>query len=428
MADEELVHAKINEAYELLKDPELPERLFYALEGVSGILLAWMQMQGKPGWSSHLKNEDKTPFFSKEQQAIIENAALKADPYLRPLLSKYKVELQEGGANKEEPSASASSKQISMDGIFYGTLDTMDQINNDFHEWQSKLGVVQRISKVKPKQLAVISTPLFITLIYSILDFLRLAVGNPLVDIAPLRVILSLVVATLDLLTGDWKNAILSFSGAISANLTVLGFFLKIVNTMWQMIAPSLREKLIITGYQSSKSLVVGFLLWSFATFLPDEMKPPADKFFEGIAKTADEVNKISEKAQGAAQQQLDTMGLPLKVSFFKIEKDNLPTFDQIQNIQELLGNENIVCLQEFQDNVIKSVGNASLALLLVFQLLNIPTDPQALERVCRQKPRTLDALIGKVAQPKIEAKGGRRFTRKRQRDRSSSTSIPAKR
>jgi hypothetical protein len=436
MDDQEVAQEKINEAYTLLKEPELPERLFYALEGISGILLAWMQMNGMPGWSSHLKNPDKTPFFTEEEQVIVENAARSADPYLRPLLSRNEATPQVGGAEPTPSAAKPPSTPISLDGIFYGTMDKISDIDMQFKDWQNNLGVVQRVSKVKAgiPQLKLVSTPLLITLVYSTLDFFRLAIGNPLTDLPSARIITSLILTMMDVLTGDWKNAILSFSGVMSANLNVLGFMLKVFNSSWQMIAPSLREKLLITGYQSSKSMVVGFLLWSFATFLPDDLRPSADVFFKGIADTADEVNKLTSQASAAAQQQLDAMGLPLTISFFKIQKDQLPTFEQIQNIQELLGNENIVCLQEFQTNVIDKIGNSSLALLLVFQLLNVPTDPQVLDRICKQKPRTLDALIAKAATPTIEEKqtGGKPKTKTRKRrahrPRSSSTSTPAKR
>lgn len=429
MDDQEGAHQTINEAYTLLNEPDLPERLFYALEGISGILLAWMQLNGTPGWSSHLKNPDHTPFFTQDEQRIVETAARTADPYLRPLLSRNGPSDQIGG----DPTPT-SSKPISMDGIFYGTLDNLRDIDMQFKEWQTNLGVVQRVSKLKGAvpQLALVSTPLLITIVYSMLDFFRLAIGNPLTDKPAARIISSLVLTMMDILTGDWKNAILSLSGVLSANLTVLGFTLKVLNASWQMIAPSLREKLVITGYQSSKSFVVGFLLWGFATLIPDPMRPPANAFFDGIAKTADDINRQIEKAQTTANEQVQAMGLPLNVTFFRIQKDQLPTFDQIQNIQELLGNENIVCLQEFQTNVIEKVGSSSLALLLVFQLLNVPTDPQVIDRICKQKPRTLDALIQKVATPTIEQRGGRlaTTTRKRRshRPRSSSTSTPANR
>lgn len=354
---------KLDEAYSLVAEnqQELPERIYKAIEGVSNILLAWMQMDGAPGWTRYLLNPDQSSFFSKEQSQLIEQLAITFEPQLRYLTGKntsYNTpnQIQVGG---EVPSITTSqlSNQVSLDSIFYGIQNQIQAYDEQFKMLSKSLGILSDdnlTGDIQRSYESALSTfpqfalvPKFFpatavfSLIYTILDFIRLGIGNPNYDMKSGRIFLSMVIGILDILRGNWKNAVLTFLGVGSPNGVVMGLFGKFVNNAWMMIAPNLRDKLVVSVYESTKGLFIGFLLTSFAIFAPIPIRE----------KTKDQFDQLKELINNAASDK----------------------------------SQNYFCTSQYDSLFQSTQSNAILR--LVAELINLPTQKEARNLICQNYP-----------------------------------------
>jgi hypothetical protein len=365
---QEELEDKLNEAYNMVQEnqQELPERIYKAIEGISNILLAWMQLDGAPGWTQYLLNPDQSSFFTKDQSAMVEQLATTFEPQLRYLTGKntsYNIpnRIQVGG---DLPSITSSQlpNKVSLDSIFFGIMNQIGAYDEQFRQLSKSLGVlsdenltgdIQRSYEqaLQPTQFALVprffpATAVF-ALVYTILDFIRLGVGSPAYDVKAARIFLSIVISILDFLRGNWKNAVLTLLGVGSPNGVVMGLFGKFVNNAWMLITPNLRDKLIFTVYQSTKGLFIGFLMTSFAIFAPIDIRD----------KTQEQYNQLKEFINNAASDKSQ--------NYFCTDK-----YTSLFN--------------SFQTNSI---------LRLVGELINIPTTKEARNITCQgvegYKPQT---------------------------------------
>ena len=75
--------------------------------------------------------------------------------------------------------------------------------------------------------------------VYLILDIARLAIGISGPSIS--RKIMSLLLAVLELLRGDWKKAVLTTLGYFGMMPMLIGELMKVFLTMFRMLAPQIR-------------------------------------------------------------------------------------------------------------------------------------------------------------------------------------------
>jgi hypothetical protein len=403
MSDEkEYIQEKLQEAYNLLdKDTtDIPERLYSALEGVCSIFLAWKQRRGESGWSQNLVDLKKKPLFNKQQGLALEESFRKLKPELDDIFSEDTLNQKGGdassfkhGATSDliEPPISIDPKDVSIDKIYHTITDTMDKYDEQWREITNNLGIVKGLEAQDYKGVFVIPfvppipVPYYVLgktilpFLNAILDMLRLAVGNPTYDIPTARIILSVVLAFLDLIRGEWKNAVLSLFGVISSTGVLVGFAGKIIRNAWLLISPDLQKELRDTMFRSSKSMMAGFLLWGTTTFSPELVRLAADQFFEKVRTIVNEFNEKAAAAEAQAQGAADSLGL--KVTFPKIPLKVIPSFDDIQNLQTLAKQPEIFCSPEFQEIMAPMLLVPPLRLIL--ELSNIPTLDEDRQKLC---------------------------------------------
>lgn len=406
MSDEkEQIEEKLQEAYAILHQdtPYIPERLYEALEGVCSLLLAWKQRNGEAGWSHDLVDLKDKPLFTKQQSVLIEKSFDTLNPELNTLFSEEESNLKKqegGGADAFKHGASSdlvqlpatiNPKDISIDKLYHTVFDTMDQYDEQWREIANSLGIVKALEAQDYKGTILIpfSPPIpvpyyvlgktILPFLNAILDILRLAIGNPMFDIPAARIVLSVVLAFLDMIRGEWKNGVLSLLGVINSSGVVIGFSAKLIHNAWLLISPDLQRELRDTVFRSSKSMVMGFILWSVTTFSPDFVRFAADQFFDKIRTVISEFNEKSAAAEAQAQTAADSMGL--KVTFPKIPLGSIPSFDDIQNLQTLAKQPEIFCSPEFQDILAPILLIPPLRLIL--ELSNIPTMDEDRKKIC---------------------------------------------
>lgn len=401
--DRETVEKKINEAYAILQSKsqaeELPERLYSALEGICSIIVAHKKAKGASGWSKSLVDLDNKPLFTDEESSTLETAMNAFEKGQ----GQAEQTGQTGGADLSNikrgpashlvmPMPQINPEDISIDKVYHTIDSTLDKYNDQWREISGSLGIVKGIESQDYKGVAVIPfippipIPYYILgkgilpFLNIVLELLRLAVSNTVWDMPTARVLLSVAVALLDLLRGEWKNAVLTLLGTYSSKAALLGFTLKLLHNAYLFLSPDLQKDLKSVVYRSTKSMTVGFLIWCFTCFAPDFVRFAAEASFEKLRTIVTEMNnKIL-----LAQEQAQTVGTAagIKVEFPKIPLEMIPSIDDIQNLQTLVKVPEVYCSPEVQD--IMQPLLLIPPLRLVIELLNIPTVEEDVTATCK--------------------------------------------
>lgn len=416
-----IIEEKLNESESILQSQkqEIPDRIYSALEGISSTLLAWKQHGGKPGWSTTLVDSKGHSLFSSEESKELEHAAKVAEPFLETLLNDSIAMV--GGASLADMKTSVDGQMvkmpavvnpedISLDKLYYGLLQKMDEYDRQWRDVINQVGIVKTFESQDAK--GVITVPFVppipvpyviparakLPIINTVLEMLRIMVSNTVFDAPNFRVLLSLALAVLDLLRGEWKHALLSALGTYSVTAMWIGLGGKILRDAWLLISPDLQHQLQKTLYQSSKSFFAGFFLWGFSTFSPDVIRmsitTATDKMRETIGKFNEQIAQVEAKAKEVAKP------VGIDVTFQRIPDSMVPSFDDIQNLQTLVKVPEVYCSAEFQQ-ILKPLLIVP-PLRLALELFNIPTVQEDIDEQCKGKESSLSDTLAEKATPTI--------------------------
>ncbi len=416
-----ILEEKLNETESVLQadKQEIPDRIYSALEGISSTLLAWKQHGGKSGWSSTLVDSKGKSLFSSDESKEIERAAQVAEPFLETLFNDAIAMV--GGASLSNLKTSVDGQMvkmpavvnpedISMDKLYYGLLQKLDDYDRQWRDIVNQIGIVKTFESQDAK--GVITIPFVppipvpyviparakFPIINTVLEMLRIMVSNTVFDAPNFRILLSFTIAILDLLRGEWKHALLSALGAYSVTAMWVGLGGKVLRDAWLLISPDLQHQLQKTLYQSSKSLFAGFFLWGFSTFSPDVIRmsinTATDKMRETIGKFNEQIASVESKAKEVANP------VGIDVSFQRIPDSMVPSFDDIQNLQTLVKVPEVYCSTEFQQ-ILKPLLLVP-PLRLALELFNIPTVQEDIDEQCKGKESSLSDTLAEKATPTI--------------------------
>lgn len=401
------------------------ESLYNLLEVVSALLLAWHEKQGQPGWARDVLRQNKQPLFSTEEARLIEQALQPFGPQIQKLFEKtgaaaaaataeerkqqgggpdplaaVQMPLQEG-ALVDKPMA-FNPKDISIDGAYYWLMDTLDSYDNQAREVARKSGIMRFESCLdtegKPlpgpcPDLMVGSVPVPRRLIFPVLsgllDMLRLLLGNPLFDVAIVRIFLSISLSVMDLMRGDWKTALISFMGVLGAHAAVMSFFLKMVRYTWLLMSPDLQVQLRTDGFKATKSIIVGFVLWVFTLVAPMPIREGVSAAFARLQDFGKGLKEQLDQVEKTLQPPPDSR---VKIIFPALPLATLPAMDDIQNLQAVMHEPSLVCTEEIQNIIQGMLSNVPLRLIL--ELMNVPTVPQDIAVTCPEGIKPLSQTV----------------------------------
>jgi hypothetical protein len=185
--------------------------------------------------------------------------------------------------------------------------------------------------------------PRFIVfLIYSILDITRIAVNVSGNETG--RKLLSILIAILDLVRGDWKKAILTFVGYYGSYPLLIGQAFKTYLTVIQMLSPTIQIKLPYFMYDSVKSMVFGVLLSIIQIGAPKSVR---DRLEELLATLSNVQKDIDAK--------LNALNPPLssRPDYFKVD------FSNLNDLQAILDDPVYICSKEHREAVENLLANA---------------------------------------------------------------------
>jgi hypothetical protein len=172
-------------------------------------------------------------------------------------------------------------------------------------------------------------------------------------DIAIIRKVLSVVLAILELLRGDWKTSLLAFAGFFGSGLVYTGFVYKIFLEIFYMISPPLQNDIVFGAYRVTKSIIIGLLLNIFKITATYKIRMQAIKLFERLMAKEEEIDAVLEEK-----------------GFLK--RGYMNPDDPQEGVHEYIEDATWNCSSEFQDAI--KIAKENSIMRVVLQLCNIPT------------------------------------------------------
>jgi hypothetical protein len=419
---------------------DLTKHIYKSADGVFRIIDAIVKTNGKNWAAQVLDNEGKALLTKEEQEQFTE--AFK--PYTETIIHFFGENEITGGAIPDVQSLSGLSKEfidkklqnisgdnneefdptkmVGIDDIYGKIYNRIGQLDKTVNDYASKYGILKLekehdleadVRLIPQPAQAFISEGIFslstaagfpippnltldvldkiklpfrtiIFTIYLTLDIARIAMG--VTDRTTGRKILSIVVSVIDLLRGDWKKAILSFIGYFGMRPLLIGQIVKLFVSLYEMLAPQLQSDIYFGALDTSKSLLIGFLLAIFQVTAPEEVRLP----FIGI------LEKIAQKKAELDGNLIDA-GLSARPDYLA------PTFEDLNNLQAVMSDDAFICSKEFEELI--SQVNKSAIIRIILQILRIPVTEEFRNYKCGTDPSKsfAETLVNKTKEEQEE-------------------------
>ena len=408
---------------QLFQRSDFATMLARSTSGILGILFAIQDGQHGEQWAKRAVDEMGRPLLTPEEQTVWTATCEPYLPFFRAWSQKGGADLPTGPSipattNVSVPSDPSvetlgsvspledSEQRMGPDDFFESAYAQYEKANSTIYQYISKHGPIQMstfdkgqdiplfpkmmttalqaypatkavgmaLEKVKlpPRTLYVI--------VYLLLDMARISASVAGSD--QNRKILSVIMAVLDLLRGDWKKAVLSLLGYAGSSPMYMGQLLKVYMTLFQTINPRIQRDIIFGSYSFGKSLLIGTLLAVFQVTAPVSVRLPLIEILDKLAERKEAIDDVLME-QGLAPRSDD-----LAVSF-----------EHIERLQSLMDDTAFVCSKEYEE-LTKSV-QSNFAIRMVFQLAGIPTSDTFKERRCGKGPST--PLVDNIVQESLD-------------------------
>jgi hypothetical protein len=403
----------------------LQENVYVCFANGCLLLTSFLQKKGEPGWASQLINEKGESILSAKEQETIETLFASA-PWIWDMLSSVK---QKGGAEVPQLTTATSfvkslipneltGNDVSLDKMFQAFLHKTNELDDYWARFARESPGFARVlnqdewinTEVQgiPIKFPVSRKPVVYFLI-ALIDSFRLSaalVGSP-------NYILTLIVLIEELITGQWRQMIMTSVGFISPTGVALGVIFKYLINTWLLLNPTLRDQILKDAYKGTKSLMIGFILWAASTLPPMVVKVPVEMAISKLREMAEGMEGQIKAIEEEGSKALAPLGKKLlftDADFSKISKISL---EDIQNLQTLAQWDFINCTSEFQAIVTPLSEFPPSRLLL--ELLGVPVTVEDKLEVCRM-PEPYPSITQTVQQKltpqvvnekKINVKGG---------------------
>jgi hypothetical protein len=375
--------------------------LYQSANNICGIFTAIIESRGE-NWVDHVR----TISWTDEEKQKFEHLF---QPYLPHILAFFNgmkggvepgadadAELDAEPGTGTEPGAgaktSSTSKYYTPDDIFLKIREALQYIDSTVAEIASDKGIMKFEKKADKEEdypiipsaavalleptplgpaavaLGQIKVPLrlLITLIYLFLDMSRMAAATAGQD--QTRKVLSIAVALIDILRGDWKKGITSIMGYFGTAPLFMGQLAKTYLFLFQMLSPRIQDNFLFGVHDALKSFMIGVLLTIFKVTAPYEIRIKVIEVFETIAKHKKDIDGTLESA--------DLNPLPEYMT---------PSFEDLNNLQALMDDPAFLCSKEHQE-LVKNI-NQSYMLRILLEMARIPVTEQFIKWKCDGKP-----------------------------------------
>jgi hypothetical protein len=373
----------------------LQERVYTCVANSCLLLTAHKHKKGAKGWSKLLVDEDSQPMLTYKQQEMLEQAFEKA-PWISEALNESE-DSQTGGnplptLSSESDSTFVkdlvpflpNSDDLSLDAMLNAFLKKSDEMDTFWGRFaQNSPGFSKLLNTDITVPYVPVPVPVrpLVNFLVLLVDSIRLSsglAGNP-------STALSILVLLEELVTGQWRQMLLTGLAFISPTGMAAGVILKYIVNAWTLINPELRDQIFKDMLKGTKSLVIGFLLWAASTLPPQMVK---DRIEAALAKGRQMVEGVDAKVKELEEKgsvALKPLGKRIQFTGLNLTPLTRISLHDIQNLQALAQWDLLVCSSEFQSILQPLVKEPILR--LVIELFNIPTMPDDVYKLCGPQP-----------------------------------------
>jgi len=384
---------------------ELQENLYIFFANGCLLLTSYLQENGKDGWSSKVVNDYGQPILGFKEQANVETI-FKSAPWIRQVLkgsssslsaspsSLASSALQKGGnltltndgnivAKITDALSQLKSEDISLDAM----LQAFIKKTADIDEYMAKLsGPFKKMTSfdipLGPAAAAAGAPGIpFQPVLYFLLTLLDcLRVSRALVGHKDTP--LTILVLLEEIISGQWRQALLTSVGLISPSGVAVGTIAKYFVNVWILINPSLRTEIVEIVFKGTKSAIVGFFIWCISVLPPAIIKNRMQESLTSVTKMFDSLQGKLEDMKGKANEKLQPLGKELVFKGF--DKLNILaklTIENLQNLQELAQWPVITCSSEFRA-IVDELRSDPL-FFFIMEMMNVPLSPNDTLKAC---------------------------------------------
>lgn len=357
---------------ELMGQSNIGENIYKSLDYLLRCAAAIVEKDGEAGWSAHVIDDAGTAYFVPSEQSTIESAVAPLVPVVLYLFGRRDELPTTGGAMAAQLPEEASR---TIDGAYDGVVKYLTKGNDVVRKFGKEHGIIHMIEEQEqvgdlrpfvalgPAGAAIPVPPrAAFTLFYLALDVTRMLIAVPFPG---MRKVMSIMLAIIDIMRGEWKEALLSFAGFYGDNPMLAGVFGKVMLESFNLISPALKDSMIYGFRDFIKSLAFGLILFGLQTFAPWPVRAEIQSAFQAIQEF---LNK--ETAAIAGQS------LVAKPSYFREL-----SFGEIQNLQPILADTTRSCSVEIQSAIV-TMRRTTLGKNLL-QIMGIPITDEEIQRRC---------------------------------------------
>jgi hypothetical protein len=379
-----------------LLNKQMPDNLYKSVDGILRIIYTIYTTRGE-NWASHVVNNNGEPLLTPEEQSKFTNVL---KPHIESIINFFDSHIMLGGAPLSVTEMTDIATPVGVDDIYSKIINRIGNVNSTVNNYASKYGIlklekehdldddVQIIPNViKPvisqgvlglstmaglpilptitmEALSKIKVPFrtIVFTIYLILDISRLAIGitGPAIG----RKIMSILLAILELLRGDWKKSILTIVGYYGMIPMLIGQLFKTFLTLFRMLSPDIQNNILFGSLDAVKSFAIGLLLSIFQVSAPASIRKPL----------IDILNKIAER-KAEMDRTLESTSLPERPEYLS------PNWNDLNNIQAVLSDKAYICSCEGRQ-LVAAVNNAAI-IRIILEILRIPISEDMITRKC---------------------------------------------
>ena len=379
---------------------ELQENLYVFFANGCLLLTSFLQENGKEGWSSKVVNDYGQPILGFKEQGNVESI-FKSAPWLREALkgSASPSPLQKGGnltltndgsivAKIASALSQLKSEDISLDAMLQAFIkktadidEYMAKLSGPFKKMTSfdvPLGPQAYALKVAGQPYPGIPFQPILYFLLTLLDCLRVSralVGH---KDTPLTILVLLE----EIISGQWRQALLTSVGLISPSGVAVGTIAKYFVNVWILINPSLRTEIVEIVFKGTKSAIVGFFIWCISILPPEFIRNRMEESLTGVTDMFEKLKGKLEDMKGSANEKLQPLGKELVFKGF--DKLNILaklTIENLQNLQELAQWPVITCSSEFRA-IVDELRSDPL-FFFIMEMMNVPLSPKDTLKAC---------------------------------------------
>jgi len=350
---------------------QMPDKLYKSTDGILRVISSIYKTKGN-NWASQVLDDNGDPLLTPEEQAKFTDVF---KPYIDSIINFFNSNDSDNtnSSNSSDKTDKRDDNEITggaagIDDLYNKIIDSIKNVDSVVNNYASKYGIL-KLEKKYDLEKSDIGLPSFIatnpalivlskikipfrtiiTTIYLILDITRLSLGSSGSNTG--RKILSILVALLELLKGDWKKAILTGIGFYGMSPMLTGQLLKVFLTLFRALSPDIQKSIVFCPLDIGKSLIVGLLLSIFQVTAPASIRQPLIEI----------LNKILNK-----------------------NPQNSDSWNDLNDIQAIFSNKDYICSVEGR-KLIKEV-NKSTFIKIILEMLRIPVTDEMIKNKCGQE------------------------------------------